>query len=386
LSSSFPFVPLRSNRYTPRNNNANPGESETDALPPSYRTTAQIGDTTPRLSAFNRKEKMYGPTTKINLCANGNNKAFTMARRCAAVVIVAAMAVGTQTAQAQNEDKNFLDRLGDKASDVFNTVTSGNKLEKAKEVPVETDEYGKTLHGGYMELSESEFHKGDYVDSDRYAERAMAAARDEPTEPEQIAARELRAELLNDLASARRRIVVAEFRGAKGTAPVKLAEAQVSYECWMEEQEEDFQSDDIAACRDKFFVVIASVEDSLKLDVKPEPIAADPIRFDVFFEFDSAELSPLAVTLIREIVTSMDLFRKPLITVTGHADQSGDENYNFELAKKRAQAVADTFNGLGITVAGVYSFGEEAPLVKRQDSAPEEVNRRVIIVMREDLE
>ena len=329
---------------------------------------------------------MNGPARLIKLRATRTGGGITMVRRCAAVVVAGAMAFGAQAAQAQDKQENILDRIGKKATGVFETVTSGNKLEKAREVPVETDEYGKTLHGGYMELSESEFHKGDYVDSDRYAERAMAAARNDPAEPEQIAARELRAELLNDLASARRRVVVAKFRGAKGTAPVKLAEAQVSYECWMEEQEEDFQSDDIAACRDNFFVAIATVEDSLKLDVKPEPIEADPIRFDVFFDFDSAELSPLAVTLIREIVASMDIYRKPLITVTGHADKSGEENYNFELAKRRAQAVADQFTALGITLAGVYSFGEEAPLFKRSETEPEDLNRRVTIVMREDPE
>lgn len=306
-------------------------------------------------------------------------------RRSAAVVVVAAMAFGAQAAQAQNQDKNVFDKLGDTVSNIYRTVTSGQKLAEAKKVSVETDEYGKTLYGGYMELSESEYHKGDYGDSDIFAERAMAAARNDPTEPEQIEARDLRAELLNELSSARRRVVVAKFRGAKGTAPVDLADSQVSYECWMEEQEEDFQADDIAACRDKFFVVIATAEDSLKPDVQPEPVMADPIRFDVFFDFDSTELSPLAVTLIREIVASLDLFRKPLITITGHADQSGKENYNFELAKKRAQAVADEITGLGITVAGVYSFGEEAPILKRADAAPEDLNRRVTIVMREDL-
>ena len=327
---------------------------------------------------------MNGPAMKIKLRAIRTNGGFTMARRLAAVVVVFVMAFAAQAAQAQDKKENIFDRIGKTATDAFNTVTSGNKLEKAREVPVETDEYGETLHGGYLALSESEFHKGDYVDSDRYAERAMAAARNEPTEPEQIAARELRAELLNDLASARRRVVVAKFRGAKGTAPVDLANSQVSYECWMEEQEEDFQSDDIAACRDKFFVVIAAAENSLKEEVRLEPIVADPIRFDVFFDFDSTELSPLTVKLIREIVASMDLFRKPLIAITGHADQSGTENYNFELAKKRAQAVADAFTGLNITLAGVYSLGEEAPLLDRPDAAPEDLNRRVTIVMRED--
>ena len=52
---------------------------------------------------------------------------------------------------------------------------------------------------------------------------------------------------VNELSSARRRVVVSDVRGGKGTMPVQLAEAQVSYECWMEEQEEDFQAKVAAA-------------------------------------------------------------------------------------------------------------------------------------------
>ena len=52
------------------------------------------------------------------------------------------------------------------------------------------------------------------------------------------------------LSGARSRLIAAFGAGARKRAPKQAAEAQLRFDCWMQEQEENFQPDDIdAPCR-----------------------------------------------------------------------------------------------------------------------------------------
>lgn len=110
---------------------------------------------------------------------------------------------------------------------------------------------------------------------------------------------------------------------------------------------------------------------------------------DVLFDFDSDELRPSADPVLGRIA---DEARKAgndaRITVDGHTDARGDDDYNLGLSERRAQAVADwlvergDLDGDAITVTG---FGESAPVAPNETSSggddPDgrQQNRRVVI-------
>src|SRR3546814_9403997 len=92
----------------------------------------------------------------------------------------------------------------------------------------------------------------------------MAAARGETVQPEAISARDLPGNMVGTLSSARARLMAVLADGAAQSDPIQAAEAQVAFDCWMEQQEENFQPDDIAACRDRFeaaMAILAEEED-----------------------------------------------------------------------------------------------------------------------------
>ena len=129
--------------------------------------------------------------------------------------------------------------------------------------------HDRALQQGYLDLSQAEFDEADYWDSDTFAERSMAAGRGESVQPEAISARDLPADRVGTLTAARERLSTALAGGAAQRDPAQAAEAQVAFDCWMQEQEEDIQPDHIAACRDRFMTAMASLE------ARP-PVAAPP--------------------------------------------------------------------------------------------------------------
>ena len=267
---------------------------------------------------------------------------------------------------------------GGVVSEIIETITAGQKLAEAEKVTPQADAHGVALYGKYLELSRVEYDEGDKKDSDVFATRAIAAAQGQRFEPEAIAARELPADELNDAANQRRRLVVAQSAGARDVMPTESAEAQAAFDCWMQEQEENFQFDDIAACRKRFDFAMAAIEKAIAARQPKERVS-----IEVFFDLDRSEITEEAMANIEAFVETVSKFTDPIIiSVIGNADQSGKTDYNVELSKRRADAVAAELAKRGITVDGVFARGDQVPAVDHVDRAPDRLNRRVIMVVR----
>lgn len=106
---------------------------------------------------------------------------------------------------------------------------------------------------------------------------------------------------------------------------------------------------------------------------------------DVFFAFDSADLSDRAREELARIAQQVDEAGLRTVSVVGHTDAVGDDAYNLDLSRQRAEAVrvvlADALADATITAEGV---GEAQPLapetVDGQDNPDgRAANRRVEI-------
>ena len=152
------------------------------------------------------------------------------------------------------------------------------------------------------------------------------------------------------------------------------------YDCWVEEQEENFQPDDIAACRDAYMAAIAEVESMKPGEPMAEPMPA-PGPYVVFFEFDSAILTAEARSTLDEVVEDADGYGPAVVIVRGHTDRAGTESYNMALSQRRAEAVSDYLQAHGIDGGSIAVdwFGETKPMVATADGVPEQANRRVEI-------
>ncbi len=145
----------------------------------------------------------------------------------------------------------------------------GTQLEKAQRVEPKGSTFNVNLYQGYIDLASSEYNEGDYTDYDYFAVRAMQSGTGGTVAPEEISARRLPEDKVGELTSARQRLVGTLSKGAAEKVPAETARAQTGFDCWMQEQEENFQPDDIEACRSQFFAALEYIEDALK----PKPVA-----------------------------------------------------------------------------------------------------------------
>jgi OmpA-OmpF porin, OOP family len=269
---------------------------------------------------------------------------------------------------------------------------AGMELDKAKMASPSGTAFQSNLYKEYVTVAASEQAEYDYKDADAFATRAMSAAGGMDVKPEAISARKLPKDKVGGLSTARQRLTAALSAGGRGNAPAAAARAQVMFDCWMQEQEENFQPTDIARCRAGFMTAMAKVEAA----IKPKPVAkrmpkpmpkpmAKPMvksqKFVVYFPFDSSKITPDARKTILQAIDAAKGMGARQIRIAGHTDRSGADGYNAILSTKRAKAVAGALERGGMTqlMIEMSAFGESALAVKTKDNVRQLRNRRVEI-------
>jgi peptidoglycan-associated lipoprotein len=107
---------------------------------------------------------------------------------------------------------------------------------------------------------------------------------------------------------------------------------------------------------------------------------ASRILQPVYFDFDSyairADAKP---TLMADGKAIKDNTGWGLVTIEGHTDERGSEEYNLALGERRANAVRTYLADLGVPSSrlAVVSFGESKPRAMGHDESAWRYNRRV---------
>ena len=119
------------------------------------------------------------------------------------------------------------------------------------------------------------------------------------------------------------------------------------------------------------------------LDAEPEaiepPESYRPKFTSVRFEKNKAVLSGLAKAEVDNWVAELKAYPEYTATIVGHTDDSGDEEYNFRLGQRRAEAVAAHMIEQGIAPERIqtHSRGETDPTVPNAAENIRRLNRRV---------
>ena len=116
-------------------------------------------------------------------------------------------------------------------------------------------------------------------------------------------------------------------------------------------------------------------------------LAARPPRpetFTINFLFDSAtELAPDSAATVAKLKTVLATWPAPHLTVVGHTDLAGSNEFNDKLSMRRAQTVAAFLVKAGIPVQQIETAarGKREPVVHTADGVPNPMNRRVVIII-----
>ena len=119
---------------------------------------------------------------------------------------------------------------------------------------------------------------------------------------------------------------------------------------------------------------------SQALKAQPKP----PIHFILYFISNSNDLRTDSLDILPAIIQAIKERNSINITIVGHTDTMGSDEYNYNLSKDRTVAVASLLVNRGAQQNHINTtyHGEGNPLIPTGDNVSEPKNRRVEVVVR----
>lgn len=104
----------------------------------------------------------------------------------------------------------------------------------------------------------------------------------------------------------------------------------------------------------------------------------------IYFDYDSNTIKPEFQSLIEAHARFLKQNPKRHVVLEGNTDERGGSEYNLALGQRRAEAVRQALELLGVSDSQVeaVSFGKEKPAVEGHDESAWAKNRRVEIAYR----
>lgn len=138
------------------------------------------------------------------------------------------------------------------------------------------------------------------------------------------------------------------------------------------------QANSVAGCEGYIPLSKVSSEEAKQISILNTRFAAE-VQPVVHFEFGKDKLTPQALATIAAQADWMRRFVHLRFSVYGHTDLVDTETYNFDLAKRRAEAVVSQLMTHGVSrdqLDALVSYGETRPMFNTP--GPEAANRRTV--------
>jgi outer membrane protein OmpA-like peptidoglycan-associated protein len=112
-------------------------------------------------------------------------------------------------------------------------------------------------------------------------------------------------------------------------------------------------------------------------------LLAITLKGDVTFDHNSAMVRPGLYPEVDRIANVMVQYPETVIRVEGHTDSSGTEQYNLDLAARRAAAVKELIVQKGVSSSRIetVTYGETRPIATNETESGRQMNRRVEIMI-----
>lgn len=278
-------------------------------------------------------------------------------------------------------------------------VTSVEQLRQANP---QGSSFQMELARQYLEFAESEADAYDWFDSAYFARKGLKLTRGEDAPPEDLTLWHMPEDTLISVSQAREYLISALNKDVILNYPEESARAQFMFDCWVEQQEENWQQEDIARCREEFYNALdrifmltaadkASITPEVKPEVKPEAKAAkspNPVQETrlAYFKLGSSTLDDGVKRLVSSFVSRLKDVKQYKITLNGYADMVGGEEFNMKLSKKRAMAVKSALVDAGLDEKSItlFAFGQSGMRVKTAKGVPSKENRVVEVMLEID--
>jgi OmpA-OmpF porin, OOP family len=137
-------------------------------------------------------------------------------------------------------------------------------------------------------------------------------------------------------------------------------------------------------------VSVRKVPPYLAVPIKPDDLTRQPLEKgktiplkNIYFAFDKDELLPRSYVELHKLLSILRSNPTLQIEIVGHTDNLGDDAYNLDLSRRRAQAVVSflTKEGIGVKRLTARGEGEAKPVATNDTDEGRAQNRRVELVV-----
>ncbi len=319
-------------------------------------------------------------------------------------------------------------------------------LEELRHAELKGSDFHKALARMYLDFASSEEKEYDWFDSMYFADKGLKAAYGKDTAPEDLKGWDIPKDILPEMESTRAMLLETLTPQTIAAHPEMAARAQFMFDCWAEQQEENWQVDDIAHCRDGVKdalkelgvtksepspapkkaeekaeapkeVIAPQTEQAVEAEevvieepgLEDEHNAVDEVMladtaqetaqeaayipvtapgtevYVLFFESSQVAIPVSGKRIIDEVIRAVEPFESYEIVLNGHTDTKGDEKDNLKISLLRAEAVKARLveGGVKESAIKVIAYGETDLRVKTADNVAEPANQRVEILLSE---
>ena len=239
--------------------------------------------------------------------------------------------------------------------------------------------FTQALTEEYKSFVAEEHDEYDWAAADYFARKGLTAAAGTAVPPEDPATYDL-GDAAGEIAAARQRLITDLDNGGRDAKPAVAAKAQVKFDCWVHEQDEGWQKDEIAACKNDLMAALDELE---KKEAAPAGGTMAPGNYTVYFDFDKAVINAAGQQVINQVLADARMHPPSSVSVTGHTDTVGPADYNMALGLRRADAVRTALISGGVPAdkITVASRGFTDLAVPTGPNVREAKNRRAEIIL-----
>jgi len=110
----------------------------------------------------------------------------------------------------------------------------------------------------------------------------------------------------------------------------------------------------------------------------------EPVSFLLYFMYDSTQLTAESKSIIPDVLSLVNKRGFCEISIIGHTDTAGTDEYNMKLSSARATAVRDILlsHGIHSAMMELSYHGKRDPIVRTRGNVREPRNRRVEVVVK----
>lgn len=212
-------------------------------------------------------------------------------------------------------------------------------LRALRHAPPSQDAYLKSLADYYLKFAESEARAYDWKDTAYFTDKGLKTVYGQKLEPDLPSVRGIAAGDQDAVLQARKSLMDVFTEKNQKEKPQALAKAVFHYDCWLEQLEEGWQKEDIAACKRGFDAAISEITG--KAFAVPLPVVVPVVPSDVVPEVKKvSEVVPVFKKKMLEVPVALvqkvdvQLAVKPVVQVGASYPKQ-----NKKVAKKEEKAI-----------------------------------------------